>query len=111
MTTDASILAFNPFEGDFGEPGDTVLSNKMVMAAKPHECCHCKSTITKGERHRCQVSKYGDLMTHRWCSACCGVMLRIETADECDDDQDDCDVGTSAVLEFEQRAAKAAGGV
>ena len=45
MSTDESILAFDPFEGDFGEQGDTVLSNKMVVAAKEHECCHCKNTI------------------------------------------------------------------
>ena len=44
MSTDESILAFDPFEGDFGEQGDTVLSNKMVVAAKEHECCHCKNS-------------------------------------------------------------------
>lgn len=109
MSTDESILAFDPFDGDFGEPGDTVLSNKMVVAAKEHECCHCKNTIAKGERHRCQVGKYGDFMTHRWCAGCCDLMARIVAADEHTDDVgDDCDVFTNAVLAYEQRATQAA---
>lgn len=109
MSTDESILAFDPFEGDFGEQGDTVLSNKMVVAAKEHECCHCKNTIAKGERHRCQTGKYGDFMTHRWCAICCDLMARIVAAEDYTvDGDDDCDVFTDAVLAYEQRATQAA---
>ena len=102
MATDQSILACYPFEGDFGEPGDTVLSNKMVVAAKPHECCHCKSAILKGERHRCQIGKYGDFMTHRWCATCCELMALCTDDDDYDGDD------SSAIAEFEQRATQAA---
>lgn len=111
MTTDESILSFDPFEGDFGEQGDTVLSNKMVVAAKVHECCHCKGFIQKGERHRCQSGKYGEFMTHRWCAACCDLMARIVAADEdADDGDDNFDVFTNAVLAYEQRATQSAKG-
>ena len=102
------VLDFDPFEGDFGEQGDTVITNKMVNAAKEHKCCHCKCTITKGERHRCQTGKYdGELMTHRWCAACCQLMACIAASDDqSSDDDDDCDASTDAVLAYEQRATQ-----
>lgn len=107
MSTDEHILEFDPFEGDFSEQGDTVLSNKMVVAAKEHECCHCKNTIAKGERHRCQTGKYGDFMTHRWCADCCALMARIVSAeDHTEYGDDDCDVFCDAVLAFEKRATQ-----
>lgn len=65
--TDDLILDFDPFEGDFGTPGDKVFSNRMVIARKPGPCSHCGTEITKGERIRRQNSKFdGGLMTHRW---------------------------------------------
>lgn len=72
---DKSILEFDPFEGDFGMPGDTVFSNKMVIARKPRPCSHCGTAIEKGERIRSQTSKFdGQLITHGWCSKCCSAM-------------------------------------
>ena len=72
---DVLILGFDPFEGDFGMPGDKVFSNKMVVARKPGPCAHCDLEIQKGERVRSQSSKFdGELMSHRWCALCCDAM-------------------------------------
>lgn len=71
-----TALDFDPFEGDFGESGDKVFSNKMVIGRGEHLCSHCNGQTQTGERHRCQTSKFdGELMTHRWCAACCEAML------------------------------------
>lgn len=73
------ILAFDPFAGDFGDQGDRTLSDKMVRAAKPHSCFHCKGPIVVGEAHRSRSDiTDGDLMSFRWCAACCMAM----TADD-----------------------------
>ena len=73
--SEASILEFDPFEGDFGMPGDTVFSNKIVFARKAGPCSNCNTQIKKNERIRRQSSKFdGALMTHRWCFACCAAM-------------------------------------
>lgn len=80
MSKDDLILQFDAFEGDFGEIGDKVFSNRMVAGRKKHECSHCCGEIAMGERHRCQVSKFdGELMTHRWCGECCKLMAACAT--------------------------------
>ncbi len=95
--SDAAILEFDPFEGDFGVPGDTVLSNSMVIARKPGPCSHCGLTICKGERVRRQNSKFdGELMTHRWCALCCAAMAVYDAQTE-DDDRD-------ALPDYERRS-------
>lgn len=84
--SDDAILGFDPFEGDFGDPGDMVFSNSMVIARKPGPCSHCGLTIGKGERVRRQNSKFdGRLMTHRWCALCCAAMAVYDTQSEDDD--------------------------
>lgn len=83
------ILSFDPFEGDFGAPGDTVFSNAMVVARKPGPCSHCGLEICKGERVRRQTSKFdGELMTHRWCALCCAAMAAYEAQTE-DEERDE----------------------
>lgn len=73
------VLGFDPFEGDFGMPGDKVFSNRMVVARKPGPCSHCSTDIVKGERIRRQTSKFdGALMTHRWCARCCAAMASYD---------------------------------
>ncbi|WP_286951485.1 MULTISPECIES: hypothetical protein [Brevundimonas] len=77
ITDDEKILGTDLFAGDFGEPGDRTMSNKMVVAAKPHQCGHCKGPIAKGERHRCFVEVFdGEMMTGRCCAECCLAMVR-----------------------------------
>jgi hypothetical protein len=71
-----SALDFDPFQGDFGTPGDRTLSDRMVKARKQHECCHCRGPILKGEQHRGRTDiADGELMSWRWCAACCAAML------------------------------------
>ena len=43
-----SVLAFDPFEGDFDEQGDTILSDKIVKARKERKCSHCSNVVAKG---------------------------------------------------------------
>jgi hypothetical protein len=104
MSTDFEILDFDPFEGDFGAPGDKVFTNRMVVARKPGPCSHCGSEITKGERVRRQVSKFdGELMTHRWCGLCCKAMADYENQMN-DEDRDD-------LPDYETRQEQAALGI
>lgn len=88
-TKDDAILNFDPFEGDFGIPGDKVFTNKMAIARKPGPCSHCGLQITQGERVRRQTSKFdGELMTHRWCALCCDAMATYD-AELNNEDADD----------------------
>lgn len=71
-------VAYDPFAGDFGGSDDKPFVDKMVTARKPHPECHCcASPIEMGERHRYKCDKYdGELMSWRWCWACCVAMAR-----------------------------------
>ncbi|MDH1253047.1 hypothetical protein N5C67_10320 [Comamonas thiooxydans] len=100
-----ATLSFNPFDGDFGEPGDTVLSNKMVVARKEGPCSHCGSLIFKGERVRSMSAKFGDFMRYRWCASCCDVMAAVYLHDEADEDDEDA---ADPLAVWESRAANRA---
>lgn len=41
MTDLSAALRHNPFEGDFGSPGDRVLRDKIVTARRPGICITC----------------------------------------------------------------------
>ena len=70
-------MDYDPFDGDFGAPGDTVLSDAMVKARKPHECSHCNGQISVGETHRSRYEKSdGEMRKWRWCAACCEAMVK-----------------------------------
>lgn len=72
---EALCLLDNPFAGDFGEPGDRVLSDKMVTARKGGACHTCKSACVPGTRIRVRVEIFdGEVMRFRWCQACCRAM-------------------------------------
>lgn len=76
---EGDCLALDPFEGDFGTPGDRVLSDRIVKAAKPHlGICHdCAGDIQRGERHRSRVDiADGEFFTFRWCGECCVAMAK-----------------------------------
>ena len=82
-----AALSFDPFEGDFGDQSDRVLSDKFVNTRKPGTCSHCGFEIVKGERARSMSAKFdGQLMAYRWCAWCCAAMARC--AEEYDDDVD-----------------------
>ena len=99
---ESDVLAFDPFEGDFGEPGDSVLRDKMVTARKEGPCSHCGCQICKGERVRRMSARFGDLMSYRWCTLCCAAMAKCQ-AEEYDDADE-----APAWQEYEARAGLAA---
>lgn len=71
----SACLQVNPFEGDFGEPGDRVLKDKIVTARKGGACGICLQDIVPGERIRVLAAIFsGALMHYRWCSSCCAAM-------------------------------------
>lgn len=75
-------LEFDPFDGDFGSPGDRVLRNKIVTAKKSRRCHLCQQQIEVGERIRCQVCIFdGTLEHYEWCSNCCHAMAVAEEDD------------------------------
>ena len=77
MTTfdEAECLKTNPFEGDFGSPGDKVLKDKIGTARKGGTCGMCRQWIAPGERVRLLAAVFdGSLMSYRWCSECCAAM-------------------------------------
>lgn len=73
-----ACLSYDPFAGDFGSPGDRLLADKIVTAAKAHEHCQiCDGPIAKGERHRSrQEIVDGEMMAHRFCGLCCVAMAK-----------------------------------
>lgn len=78
-------LDYDPFQGDFGVPGDRTLSDSMVKARKAHQCSHCAGPIVAGETYRARSDiADGDLMTWKWCALCCAAMVEesAETEDE-----------------------------
>ena len=81
MTFDeAECLKTNPFEGDFGSPGDKVLRDKIGTARKGGTCGMCKQEIVPGERVRLLAAVFdGELMSYRWCSECCAAMAACWT--------------------------------
>ena len=72
---EAGCLKTNPFEGDFGSPGDKVLRDKIATARKGGTCGMCRQEVDLGERVRTLVAVFdGALMSYRWCSTCCAAM-------------------------------------
>lgn len=70
-----NVLNYNPFEGDFGEPGDITFKDRLITSRKEHRCIYCCNKINKGDTYRKIVSKFsGELMTHRYCKQCCDAM-------------------------------------
>lgn len=75
-------LAYDPFASDFGSPGDRTLRDKMVTARRTGECHNCAQTIQTGERTRSRTDVAdGEMMSFRWCQACCEAMALSWTDD------------------------------
>lgn len=70
-----ACLRADPFEGDFGAPGDRILRNKIVDARKDGPCSTCDNGIKRGDRIRIMAAIFdGSMMYYRWCPVCCGEM-------------------------------------
>ena len=82
MTDDEKTLAFDPFQGDFGDQGDRVLRDRMGVARKAGPCNDCAQQIEPGERVRLMTARFdGELMSYRWCALCCAAMAKYEDDD------------------------------
>jgi hypothetical protein len=81
-----SALDFDLFEGDFGEPGDCELTNKIVKGRSAYRCFVCEGGIQPGEIHRYSVWKFGELNTYRCCNECCIAMVSSVDGDYEDED-------------------------
>jgi len=68
-------IDFDPFEGDFGDEGDHLFKDQVVIGRKSYTCENCGREIIKGEPQRVIVCKSdGELFTHRYCEKCCKLM-------------------------------------
>lgn len=78
---ETEVLEYDPFEGDFGDPGDQIFKDRMVTARKNHECSMCGQNVEIEERHRYIAAKFdGALIEYRYCHACCNAMFNcLET--------------------------------
>lgn len=73
-------LKYWPFDGDFGHPSDKILKDKIGIARKPGPCCECLTEIQPGERIRMIGAIFdGQMMSYRYCSACCSAMAEMWT--------------------------------
>jgi hypothetical protein len=80
-----SPLDCDPFGGDFGDPSDKTLSDKMVYARKKHQCFWCGEKIERKELHRLRVDIIdGELISYRWCANCCSAMVKDVKSGTCD---------------------------
>lgn len=71
------VLAYDPFEGDFGDSGDVIFKDRFVVARKQFQCVHCRGTIFPRQVNRYLVARFdGEMRTYRWCSFCCEAMAR-----------------------------------
>lgn len=78
---EAACLAVDPFDGDFGSPGDRVFRDKICTCiVSPKGCIWCEGTVEVGTRYRSVVAKFdGELRTYRYCTHCCAAMAVSET--------------------------------
>lgn len=68
-------LDLNPFDGDFGAPGDITFSDRICVARKPAVCNDCSGQIQPKEQQRRLEAKFdGQLRVYRWCNHCCRAM-------------------------------------
>jgi hypothetical protein len=42
---EVDCLAYDPFSGDFGDPEERILSDKIVTTRKQRKCCICFGNI------------------------------------------------------------------
>lgn len=71
-----TALDYDPFDGDFGRPGDRLLSDKLVTAKKEHSCFHCEGPIQPGTRYRSRAEIVeGSFTVFKWCEPCCEAMV------------------------------------
>lgn len=75
----SAALRVNPFEGDFGNPSDRTIRDRIVKTRKEGPCHHCSETILKGTFARSRTELFdGQIESYRWCQKCTELMARID---------------------------------
>lgn len=75
---EAEALRFALFADDFGEPGDRILSDRIVSARTAHTCNECISPVMPGTRYRKHTGIYGGEIHHySFCAECCAAMAQV----------------------------------
>ena len=78
--TETEMLLVDTFDGDFGDPSDRVIRDKIVTTRKAKVCHLCGQIIPKGARSRAMSGIFdGDFVTYRWCVDCLTAMVESET--------------------------------
>lgn len=75
----ANVLAYNPFQGDFGDQSDKQLEDRIVsVTRKEHRCHECMQPFPAGERDtRLMIWIFdGELCRYRICHACCDAQAK-----------------------------------
>lgn len=74
--SDEDILNVDPLGYDKGDSPFTILSNKMVVTHKPHDCVICREAVPVGSRARVttEVNQERKFSTYYFCPACCEAM-------------------------------------
>lgn len=104
MESISEAIGFDPFEGDFGSPGDRTLKDKIVKFRKPHLCHICNGTTAVGEVGRNRVDVFeGELYSFYFCHECC-VAMYLASLDDCDEET----ICQRYALGEERRASSAA---
>jgi len=80
---EAACLAFDLFDGDFGDPDDKVLKDKIVTnLGGPRPCAWCGETAELLTRNRVVVARFeGAIRQYRYCEHCCIAMAKYEKDD------------------------------
>ncbi|WP_367396272.1 hypothetical protein [Pantoea sp. Ep11b] len=100
-------LDFDLFLGDFGEQGDTELSNEIVLGRKKYVCFICNGEIQPGEIHRSAKWKFdGELMSYRCCNACCLAMVQSVNGDYLETEDGEDPIDARYALGEQRRASK-----
>ena len=79
-----NVLAYDPFQGDFGTPADKELEDRIVsVTRKEHHCHECLQSFPAGEKDtRLMVWIFdGELCRYRICHACCDAQAKCWTDD------------------------------
>lgn len=81
MAALTEALKYNPFDGDFGEPGDRELRDKIVKFRKAGPCHICGGDVVPGTRGRSLTMLWmsDGPMNYRYCSECTKAMAAVWT--------------------------------
>jgi len=71
-----SVLDYDPFGGDQGDPGDYTLRDVIVESCRKAGTCHdCGQGFAQGMTIRkIEVRDPDRIRTYKWCRACCDAM-------------------------------------